>query len=263
MFPAELNRSDAQIDVHGSTPSGDLMMTTMGSVVTVLIAVSLTALASIQASSQPPTGVQIPQPGVPQIMTLEGDFVRVAYNNEGYVILGYQIANRTVGDEWVMLDVGITLMERVRAYRLKREAVTLDTPDGPLPLPSIEQYRQNESKVQGLQQRLRVQRDSIDYFPPWTHGANRLGFFADLNSRALPWDEAEVTNSRACLGQLYFHVPGGTKYGQYWLNVKFAQSTVRVPFRLLTQEEERTLDKNYGSIKKQVDNAFKKATKKK
>jgi hypothetical protein len=87
-------------------------------------------------------------------MTLEGKFVRIAYNNEGYVILGYQIANRTVGDEWIMLDVGITLMERVPDYRLKREAVSLDTPDGTLPLPSIEEYRDNESKVQGLQNRL-------------------------------------------------------------------------------------------------------------
>ena len=239
------------------------MMTARRSVATILAVGSLAALASTQASSQQQTGVQIPQPGVPQIMTLEGKFVRVAYNNEGYVILGYQIANRTVGDEWVMLDVGLTLMERVQDYRLKREAVTLDTPAGTLPLPSIEEYRQNESKVQGLQNRLKVQRDSIDYFPPWTHGVNRLGFFADLGSRAMPWDEAEVTNSRACMGQLYFHVPGGTKYGQYWLNVKFAQSTVRVPFRLLTKEEEQKLGKNYGNIKKQVDNAFKKATQKK
>jgi hypothetical protein len=239
------------------------MMTTMRSVSTVLAAASLTALASVHASSQQPSGVQIPQPGVPQIMTLEGKFVRVAYNNEGYVILGYQIANRTIGDEWIMLDVGITLMERVPNYRLKREAVSLDTPDGTLPLPSIEEYRANESKVQGLQQRLKVQRDSIDYFPPWTHGANRLGFFADVGSRAMPWNEAEVTNSRACLGQLYFHVPGGTKYGQYWLNVKFAQSVVRVPFRLLTEEEERKLGKNYGNIKKQVDDAFRKKASKK
>ena len=135
------------------------MMTTMRSVATVLVAGSLVALASIQASSQQPTGVQIPQPGVPQIMTLEGKFVRVAYNNEGYVILGYQIANRTVGDKWVMLDVGITLMQRVGDYRLKREALTLDTPDGTLPLPSIEEYRQNEADVQALQNRLKVQRD--------------------------------------------------------------------------------------------------------
>ena len=235
-------------------------MTTMHSVSGVLAGLSLAALASVHASSQEQSGVQIPQPGVPQIMTLEGKFVRVAYNNEGYVILGYQIANRTVGHEWVMLDVGITLMERVRDYTLEREAITLDTPDGTRPLPSIQEYRQNETEVQGLQNRLKVQRDSIDYFPPWTHGVNRLGFFADLESRAMPWDQTEVTSSRACVGQLYFHVPGGTKYGQYWLNVKFAQSVVRVPFRLFTKEEEKKL--NYSDIKKQVDDAFRKKAKK-
>ena len=218
---------------------------------------SLAAMASVYASGQQPA-VKIPQPGVPQIMTLEGKFVRVAYNNEGYVILGYQIANRTVGEDWVMLDVGITLMEKAPNYTLKREALSLDTPDGTVPLPSIEEYRENESKVQPLQNRMKVQRDSINYFPPWTTGANRLGFFADLGSRAMPWNQADVTSSRACVGQLYFHVPGGTKYGQYWLNVKFAQSVVRVPFRLFTKEEEKTLGKNYGDIKKQVEAAFRK-----
>ena len=94
-----------------------------------LAAVSLVALASVYASGQQPA-VKIPEPGVPQIMTLEGKFVRVAYNNEGYVILGYQIANRTVGEDWVMLDVGITLMEKVPTYELKRDALSLDTPDG-------------------------------------------------------------------------------------------------------------------------------------
>ena len=126
------------------------------------------------------------------------------------------------------------------------------------PLPSIEEDRANKSKVQGLQNRLKVQRDWIDYFPPWTHGVNRLGFFADLGSSALPWNEAEVSSGRACMGQLYFHVPGGTKYGQYWLNVKLAQTVVRVPFRLFTEEEEKKLGKNYGDIKKQVDAAFRK-----
>ena len=240
------------------------MTTTMRSVSMVLAAVSLATLASLQASSQQQQPqVQIPQPGVPQIMTLEGKFVRVAYNNEAYAIIGYQIANRTVGDDWIMLDVGLTLMERTPDYRLKREAISLDTPDTTLPLPSIEEYRENEAKLQGLQNRLKVQRDSIDYFPPWTHGVNRLGFFADLGSRAMPWNEAEVTNSRACMGQLYFHIPGGTKHGQYWLNVKFAQSVLRVPFRLFTNDEEKKLGKNYGNIKKQVDNAFKQAAKKK
>src|SRR4051812_32711198 len=246
--------------IRGLNSFLEVMMIVIRSVSIGLAVVSVAALASVHASQQQPN-VQIPQPGVPQIMTLEAKFVRVAYNNEGYVILGYQIANRTVGDDWIMLDVGLTMMERAPDYRLKRDAISLDTPDGALPLPSIEEYRQNESKLQALQNRMKVQRDSIDYFPPWTHGVNRLGFFADLGSRALPWDEAEVTKSRACLGQLYFHVPGGTKYGQYWLNVKFPQTVVRVPFRLFTKEEEQKVGKNYGSIKKQVDAAFKKPKK--
>ena len=39
--------------------------------------------------------------------------------------------------------------------------------------------------------------------------------------------------------------------------MKFAQSLVRVPFRILTKEEEKLLDKNYKSISKQVKDAFK------
>jgi hypothetical protein len=193
-------------------------------------------------------------------MTLEGKFVRAAYNNEGYAILGYQIANRTVGNDWIMLDVGIALMEKVPDFTLTREALTLDTPDGTVSLPSIKEYQEASSKTQPLQGRLRSQRDSINYFPPWVFGVNRLGFFADLGSRAMPWDQATVTNSRACTGQLYFQIPGGTKYGQYWLNIRYPQSVLRVPFRLFTAEEEKTLGKNFKDIKKQVDAAFRRKT---
>ena len=40
--------------------------------------------------------------------------------------------------------------------------------------------------------------------------------------------------------------------------MKFAQRVVRVPFRILTKEEDTLLDKNYKDIKKQMDDAFKK-----
>ena len=49
------------------------------------------------AQEQKPT-VQIPKAGVPEVMTIEGHFVRVAYNNEGYVILGYRLVNLSVGE---------------------------------------------------------------------------------------------------------------------------------------------------------------------
>jgi ribosome recycling factor len=51
-------------------------------------------------------------------------------------------------------------------------------------------------------------------------------------------------------------VPGGIKYGQYFLNVQFPGSLIRVPFRILTDEEEKMLEKNYKDIRKQVQQAF-------
>jgi ribosome recycling factor len=72
----------------------------------------------------------------------------------------------------------------------------------------------------------------------------------------MAYDEVELSSTRGCLGRLYFNVPGGIKYGQHWLNVKFEKSVVRVPFRILTEEEEKLLSKNYKDISKQVKDAF-------
>ena len=200
--------------------------------------------------------VQIPQPGVPQIMTMEGKFVRASYNNEGYVILGYQATNRSVGEEWMLLEVGMTLRDNVPDYRFPREALSLETPDGTtIPLPSISEQR--GSAVQAIQQRAKVQRDSINYFPAGASRACAMLFFPDLGSRALPQDVVDLSDDRACVGRLYFKIPGGIKYGQHWLNVKFQKSLVRVPFRILTKEEEQTFSKNYKSIERQVKDAFK------
>ncbi len=234
-------------------------MRTQKSVPIAIVGLAVTALVAIGHAQKPQAPpVQIPNPGVPQIMTLEAEYVRVAYNNEAYAIMGYKVAQYSLGEEWIMLDLGLSLMEKTPTYRLKREHMTATLPDNStVPLPSIAEYRQNESKLQAMQHRWKVQHDSINYFPPWISGINRLGFFADLDQRAMPWDEADVTNQRACVGQLYFHIPGGLQYGQHWLNIKFAQSTIRVPFRIFTKEEQKTLSKNYSSIKKQVEAAFK------
>ncbi len=190
--------------------------------------------------------MQIPKAGVSEIMTMEGKFVRAAYNNEGYVILGYQAANYSVGEEWLLLEVGITVRERVSDYTLTRDRLSLETPDGTtLPLPTIEEHR--EADTRAVQQRSKVQRDSINYFPPSAHQACALVFFPDLTSRALPRDDAELSSSRACVGRLFFKVPGGIKYGQHWLNVKFEQGLIRVPFRILTKKKRRRCRSTTGT----------------
>ena len=212
-------------------------------------------VATIAAQSQQPPTVQIPQPGVPQIMTMEAKFVRAAYNNEAYVILGYQATNRSVGEEWMLLEVGMTMREGVPAYTLKREAMSLDTPDGKtIPLATTEEFR--AGPTQGIQTRSRVQRDSINYFPPTASRACRLGFFSDLSDPVMAWDQVELDQTRACVGRLYFRIPGGIAYGQHWLNVKIEKSALRVPFRILTADEEKLLSKNYNAIDKQVKEAF-------
>jgi len=201
--------------------------------------------------------VQIPKPGVPEIMTMEGKFVRAAYNNEGYVIIGYQPANRSIGEEWMLLEIGVTMREGAKDFTMTRESLTVETPDGKThPLPSVSEHRAGNTIA--LQNRAKVQRDSINYFPPMATRPCRIGFFAELSSPAMTYDQVELSSTRACLGRIFFHIPGGIQYGQHWLNVKFPSGDIRVPFRILTEEEERMLSKNYKDISRQVKDAFKK-----
>jgi hypothetical protein len=223
-----------------------------------LVALGILSTLPVAARDEPkePPKVKIPEAGVPQIMTMEGRFVRAAYNNEGYAILGYRVANLSVGQKWVYLEVGLTVRDGVPDYTMTREALSLETPDGQtIAMATNEEYR--TAPLGALEKRASVQRDSINYFPPHATMACRIGFFADLDSAGKGWDQVELNSQRACMGRIYFQVPGGIAHGQHWLNVKFAQSVVRVPFRILTDEEYKILDKNYKSIEKQVEEAFK------
>jgi len=213
-------------------------------------------LAGPGAQSQAPK-VAIPQPGVSEIMTIEGEFVRVAYNNEGYISLGYRTANQSVGEEWMLLEVGATMRQGKPNFKLTRDAISLDAPNGSrIPLPTNTQYR--EADLRALEQRSTVVRDSINYFPPGASNACRIGFFAPLESAGMAYDQVELSWNRGCVGRLYFKVPGGIQHGQHWLNVQFKETLVRVPFRIFTDEERKTMSKHYGDIRKQVQDAFKK-----
>ena len=155
---------------------------------------------------------RIPQPGVPQIMTMEGKFVRAAYNNEGYVILGYQLVNRSIGEEWMLLEVGMTVLDKTPGLH----------PDSGMRCrsrrPMARRFRCRRSRSTGegdtraLEARERVQRDSINYFPPMASQACRIGFFSDLElyARCRADQVGELSNQRApAWGCLYFRIPWG------------------------------------------------------
>src|SRR6185295_6363172 len=164
-------------------------------------------------------------------------------------------------EEWLLLEVGVTIRGKTPDFTMKRDGFSIETPDGKtIPLATIPEFR--DANTQALQNRAKVQRDSINYFPPEAYRPCRIGFFTDLSDRAAAWHQFDLTSDRACVGRLYFHIPGGIKYGQHWLNVKFPKSLVRAPFRILTEDEEKTFSKNYKSISQQVKDAFKPAKKK-
>lgn len=214
---------------------------------------ALSPLRGIARQSTP----YIPDPGVPERVTLEGNYVRVAYNHEGYVTLGYRVANADVGSDWMLLEIGVTLREGAREFALRRQALSLVTPDGTrIPLPTIDEFR--KAGLQALDARADVLRDSVSYFRGPTLQSCVLGFFFDQGSRPLSRDEVVVSHSRGCIGRIYFKVPGGITYGQHWLDVQFENSLVRVPFRIMTRDEEKWLSAHFTDIKKQVDEAFRK-----
>jgi hypothetical protein len=208
------------------------------------------------APASPLAGVKIPEPTVPEAFTLEGEFVRVAYNNEGYVTLGYRIANGSVGEDWMYLQTGLTLRRGVKAQSIPREAFSVKTPDGKtIPLATQKDYA-NAYRLPALNQRAKVQKDSLNYFPAGVTSAGAFQFFADMTKgNSMSFDQVELNDSRAAFGRLFFKIPGGIQTGQHWLVVKFATSEVQVPFRILTKEEEKKFRKSWEDIKKAFDEA--------
>jgi len=210
------------------------------------------ALVAHPATAQLPPGVEAPKPTVPEIFTLMGQYVRVAYNNEGFATLGYRMAQESVGEEWMLLEVGLTMRGSAKDVTLRRQDLSIKTPDGTtIGLASQKEYAE-AGYLRALNMRTRVARDSINYFPVEASRACAIQFYANLGQPGpqLAYDQVELSSNRGCLGRVYFHVPGGIKIGQHWLNVKFGASEVQVPFRILTKEEAKQFEKSWEDIKK-------------
>lgn len=214
------------------------------------------ALLPAFAQDTPKPKPKAPEPTVPEVFTLMGQFVRVAYNNEGFVTLGYRTANASVGNEWMLLEVGLTVRSGVDSEVVKREAFSIETPDGKtIPLATQQEYRTGE--LRGMQTMANHLRDNISYFPGDVTRRCAVSFFSDPDKPNLTYDQVELSRQNGCLGRIYFHIPGGIKTGQHWLKVKFAQSEVHVPFRILTKEEAKEFSKTWEDLKEEHDEATK------
>ncbi len=221
-----------------------------------VVALASAMAAHVLAQGQQPPKVQIPQSGVPQIMTIEGAYVRAAYNNEGYVILGYRLANTSVGEPWMLLDVGMTLRDNVPNSKLVRASI------------SARHARRHESSAavergvpEGEPGRPRAavaNHQRLDQLLPAAgepgvpdRVLRRAPAAGDVVGRGRAQPDPRVPGQALLPDRGRDQVRPGT-----WLNVKFEKSLIRVPLRILTKDEEKLLNKNFKSIQKQVEEAF-------
>jgi len=229
-------------------------------VVVMMLVVAVFAVPVVMAQDQQTLTadgkeVEVPVPTEPGIFTIQGQFTRIAYNNEGWVTLGYRTANDSQGQEWMLLEVGVTVRKPTKNYTLERDAISVTLPDGT----TVGLAGQEEFRKAGYLKKLNMMgnniRDSINYFPVQANQACVIGFFSDPTkaNRSIAYDQVELSWQRACLGRLFFKMPEGQKIvtGQYWLNVQFADSIVQTPFRIMTKDEEKFLKKNWKDLKKQ------------
>jgi hypothetical protein len=187
-------------------------------------------------------------------VAVEGQFIRVAENAEGWVVMGYTIANDSVGQEWMLLNVGLTVQGEDKEQVLYRDDITLVTPDGEvLALPSQEAFNKAAGTLDALDARANMVTESINYFPPDATIPCRLGFFADAAQagRTLAYDQVSLNSRRACVGRLYFQVPGGIKLGLYNLDVQFEGGVVRLPFKIMTKEEAKEFEQQWKQERKE------------
>ena len=112
----------------------------------------------------------------------------------------------------------------------------------------------NKADLRALDARANQVRDSLNYFPSVANQACRLGFFTDFGTpqRGLAYDQVSLDYRRGCLGRLYFQIPDGIVYGQYFLDVKFADSVVRVPFKIMTKEELKEAKAQYLELENEA-----------
>ena len=218
---------------------------------TLLIAVFAMGLSATTAVAQDkaadPSALKVDIPG---------KFIRIAHNDKGWVTLGYRLANTTVGEEWMLLEVILAVPKGAPETTIKRSDIVLVTPDSKaVPLATQAQF-QEAAYLRALNNRLRTARDPINYAP--TTGANSrpLNFFGDpsmAGTLALGKNEITISQMISATGLIYFHLPGGIQHGFHNLDVDFGGSRIKVPFDIFTKESEKEFEKKLKELKKKKD----------
>jgi hypothetical protein len=191
------------------------------SVVAIMIVVGMTA-AAVGCSTATPTDT----PGVERL----GEFVLKQFGPELWTVLGYRFANSQLGDEWMILEIGLS-SPNGQSAKVEREDIFLRTPSGDrISLPTQKEFNEAYGALRPVIAKANVDRDPLDYFPP-SRIECAIRFFVTPGA-GVSFDEVTVSDRRGCFGRLYVNVPGGIQEGRWTLGIDLEESEIRIPFEL-------------------------------
>jgi len=198
-----------------------MKMKTSQAVVAAMVVLGL-ALTITGCSSATPTDT----PGVDRM----GQYVLKQFGPELWTLLGYRFANSQLGDEWMILEVGLS-SPNGQSAKVTREDVFLLSPSGNrIPIATQKQFNEVWGSLRPVIQKANVNRDPLEYFPP-SREECAIRFFV-APGQGVSFDEVTVNDRRGCFGRLYIDVPGGIQAGRWVLGIDLEESEIRIPFEL-------------------------------
>jgi hypothetical protein len=198
-----------------------MKMKTSQAVVAAMVVLGL-ALTITGCSSATPTDT----PGVDRM----GRYVLKQFGPELWTLLGYRFANSQLGDEWMILEVGLS-SPNGQSAKVTREDVFLLSPSGNrIPIATQKQFNEVWGSLRPVIQKANVNRDPLEYFPP-SREECAIRFFV-APGQGVSFDEVTVNDRRGCFGRLYIDVPGGIQAGRWVLGIDLEESEIRIPFGL-------------------------------
>jgi len=158
-----------------------------------------------------------------------GETVLLYKGPELEAALSYRFARNNPGEEWLLLDFGVTGTANV-SVEIPRDRIWLRTPAGEIvPLATQQEFGSAYPQLASTIRRAGSGREPLDYFRALR--PCNLGLFT-APGEGLALLSVWVSNREACFGWLFFHPPGGVTSGHYVLGIDLPESKVRIPFKL-------------------------------
>jgi hypothetical protein len=171
------------------------------------------------------TAVPTETPGVSRV----GATVLRYAGPEIEAVVSYRFASRSIGDEWLLLDIALTGAHH-DSVEVTRDGISLRLPSGEdIPLAAQEEFAAEYGTLAPVLARADIAAEPLDY---WSGRKDQPLEFFSPPGQGLVFPSFWVNDRLVYSGRLYFFVPGGIQNGHYELRIKLPESEVRIPFRL-------------------------------